>query len=284
MTSLIAWVAADTQGPSGLYLASDSRITWFNDRGRPVRHWDSAKKLFTSRRFPILLGFAGDVQWMSQALGQIVDVIDAGCLPGVTSGPACAQSCFALLSALAGEPVRDHDSTVFVAHREGRGTRCKLTLFRIEIPARASATMEPVLVPGRSMMLSAAGSGKGAVRTWVDAWAGPDIKGKDYTSRSIFSGFCDAVASRTDSLSGGPAQLVGLDRTDPAKVFGTVRGVRDAALMGVPVSAGLEPPPTTEWRNELLERVDFTGKRLPNAQRHSVPKHILEKRRTSVAD
>ena len=73
MTSLISWIGVDSRAPSSIYLASDSRITWGN-KGT----WDNARKVFGSTNYPELLGYCGDVLFPSQALGQLIDLIDLG--------------------------------------------------------------------------------------------------------------------------------------------------------------------------------------------------------------
>jgi len=81
MTSLVLWAAIDSHGPTSLYMASDSRISWPDGDG-----WNSARKVFASRTAGELFGYCGDVVFPSLFLAQIVDLIDAG-LIGNTQAP-----------------------------------------------------------------------------------------------------------------------------------------------------------------------------------------------------
>jgi hypothetical protein len=77
MTSLICWVGIDQRGPSSVYFASDSRVTW---GGKTP--WNHARKLFAARKYPHIFGYCGDVLFPTQALGQIVEMIDADLIFG----------------------------------------------------------------------------------------------------------------------------------------------------------------------------------------------------------
>jgi hypothetical protein len=82
-------------------------------------------------------------------------------------------------------------------------------------------------------------------------------------SRSVYTGFCDSLISGEDSFSGGAPQLVGLYRNGSGMHFGTI-------LRGKSFYRGLEAVhlslPEIEWRNELFERCDSSGKRIEGAQ------------------
>jgi hypothetical protein len=82
-------------------------------------------------------------------------------------------------------------------------------------------------------------------------------------SRAVFTGFCDSLISGEDPFSGGAPQLVGLYRNGSGMHFGTI-------LRGKSYYRGLEAAqlsvPQIEWRNELFERCDSSGKRIEGAQ------------------
>jgi hypothetical protein len=82
-------------------------------------------------------------------------------------------------------------------------------------------------------------------------------------SRAVFTGFCDSLVSGEDPFSGGAPQLVGLYRNGSGMHFGTF-------LRGKGYYRGLEAAqlslPQIEWRNELFERCDSSGKRIEGAQ------------------
>src|SRR5271170_6900147 len=77
MTSLVAWVGADSRGPASLNIAADSRITW-SSAGSAACRWDHGKKIFASSAAPLVIGFVGDVQFPALMLPAIVDRVDRG--------------------------------------------------------------------------------------------------------------------------------------------------------------------------------------------------------------
>lgn len=88
---------------------------------------------------------------------------------------------------------------------------------------------------------------------------------RDRTSRAVFSGFCDSVASAADWQTGGAPQLVGLRRMGHAITFGVVWGERHY-MSGSP-DVGLDG--TVESFDRHLQRVDRSGVPLHGAQRHA---------------
>ena len=84
ITTLIAWVAIDQRGPSSLYFASDSRITW----GSPGRRWDVGRKLFACKKSPDIFGYVGEVLFPSLVLGQLIDAVDHDILFSLSDDPA----------------------------------------------------------------------------------------------------------------------------------------------------------------------------------------------------
>ena len=79
MTMLVSWVGVDPHGPTSMYIAADSRISW-----DAANTFDFAKKVFASKKYPEIFGYAGDVLFPSIVLGQIVELIDAGILLNTT--------------------------------------------------------------------------------------------------------------------------------------------------------------------------------------------------------
>jgi hypothetical protein len=79
------------------------------------------------------------------------------------------------------------------------------------------------------------------------------------------------LRSKSDPLSGGVPQLVGIHRQGSAKTFGIIYD-DETYVLGLPVKnfAGLE---AIEWFNSLFERCDpYTMQRLTNAQPQPRPK------------
>jgi len=83
LTTLIGWLGVDSRGPSSLYLAADSRFTW-----TPDVTWDYGRKLFASRSRPVILGYCGDVMFASHAIGQALELLEAGFLHPAEAAPA----------------------------------------------------------------------------------------------------------------------------------------------------------------------------------------------------
>ena len=75
MTMLVSWIGIDTHGPTSAYIAADSRISW-----NMTNKFDFGKKVFASKKYPEILGYAGDVLFPSIVLEQIIELIDADVL------------------------------------------------------------------------------------------------------------------------------------------------------------------------------------------------------------
>jgi hypothetical protein len=93
------------------------------------------------------------------------------------------------------------------------------------------------------------------------------------TSRSAFGALCDALYSRSDLLSAGPPQLVGLYRIGNGRTFGIIHGTQ-RYLYGLPVIGGTLLH-SVEWRNCLFERCDpVTLSRQRDAQPQPAPRGL----------
>ena len=104
-------------------------------------------------------------------------------------------------------------------------------------------------IPSRRLLVL----GTGADAYWDETmrWA---ASAQGNTSRSYFTAFCDALASRTDEKSGGVPQLVGLYRVRNGITFGIVIDGRKY-FDGLPVG-DLEDYGRTEWRDDAFQRID----------------------------
>lgn len=72
MTTLISWLGVDQRGPTSIYLASDSRISW-----GAADQWNYGGKLFIAQSSPEAFGFCGDVLFPLLVLGPLCQRIDA---------------------------------------------------------------------------------------------------------------------------------------------------------------------------------------------------------------
>lgn len=75
MTMLASWIGIDTHGPTSAYIVSDSRLSWNSNT-----IFEYGKKVFASKHYPEIIGYAGDVIFTSTVLSQIVEMIDSGLL------------------------------------------------------------------------------------------------------------------------------------------------------------------------------------------------------------
>ncbi|SER11672.1 hypothetical protein SAMN03159444_03267 [Pseudomonas sp. NFACC02] len=222
MTSLIAWVAVDSVGPSALYFASDSRITWSGQT-----RWDFCKKIFSSNSQPEILGFCGDVLFPVQALAQITSLIDSGCLYEESDS---AQEKFMKIASVIMDIYSTypapHSAPFTIIHgvRLGEGNSTKFEVRKLSWSTDKRFSIE--VVPTKEKydkadpkLLIALGSGKGVIKNIEHLWEKSDIGG---TSRAVFSSFCEAVNSGADICTGGAPQLSVLYRKGVGRTLGYV--------------------------------------------------------------
>jgi hypothetical protein len=75
VTTLACWVGVDARGPSSVYVAADSRISW---AGRA--EWDQARKVYACVVEPHVFGYVGDVLFPVLAIPTVIDLIERGML------------------------------------------------------------------------------------------------------------------------------------------------------------------------------------------------------------
>lgn len=249
MTSLIAWIAVDSRGPSSAYFASDSRITWSGKQP-----WDHGRKLFASSKYPHILGYCGNVLFPTQILGQIIDMIDANLLVDLGDNiDTCVHKIMSVVSN-AYQTYHEPESQGFeilYCMREGQGMSSKFHIRKIKFEPPTSSYISRIDLPAQSDVVTILGSGTPSIDAALRRWKSSDVGG---TSRAIFSAFCDSLRSCADQLSGGPPQLVGLFRIQSARAFGIIKEGRRHFY-------GLEANETSRlddirWYNELLEICD----------------------------
>jgi hypothetical protein len=262
MTSLVAWVGADSRGPASLNIAADSRITW-RPENSAAYHWDQGKKVFASSSAPVVIGFVGDVLFPALVLPGVFDRIDRGVFR--PDGSVVGGVIAALRRGWRDYPASERRNVnVYVAHRAGEGMSCgfRLTSLSHRTGSATDWVASDIQVPASSAFLKIDGSGKAAVEESIAAWQATNAAD---TSRAVFSGFVDAVTARVDPNSGGAPQLGCIYRTGPGRLLGIIhdsqRYFAGAPLIGDEALSGVE------WRNALFERADGrTKQRLPRAQ------------------
>lgn len=261
VTSLAIFVGVDSRGPASLYFATDSRISMAGG------YWDHGQKAFASTVHPDIFAFCGDAFLPAVLIPQAMTLIDAGCVPGRLSAfddrfQALTQ---AFVIASRTYPSHQHDMVIMHGGRDGSGMS---GTFRLGMLSRAAGATRwsrktVAVLPTHSQIIEVQGSGQREVRRRMSLW---DSSASSGTSRAAFSAFAEAVTSGADSKTGGPPQLVGLFRKDPAIQFGILlNGKRYIA--GLPAHAPDDG--RLHWRNERFERASGkTKKRLPEAKRH----------------
>jgi hypothetical protein len=249
MTTLLAWVGVDQRAPSSLYLAADSRITW----GENVV-WDHGRKLFASRTQPDVIGYSGEVFFPTQAIGQIIELIDGNLLfePGAVPQDRLALIVGALERSAATYPPRvGRDFDLLYGTREGRGLQSRFRVFQVHFSGGRAEEMSSIELPRSSSVVVVLGSGRGTFEETLRTWEASASGG---TSRAVFSAFADSLRTARDPYSGGPPQLVGLYRTGAGKTFGVVWH-DERFLCGMHVER-MQGDMTVGWHNDLFEICD----------------------------
>lgn len=273
MTSLIAWVAVDSVGPSALYFASDSRITWSN-RGR----WDFCKKIYSSNSEPEIFGFCGDVLFPVLALAQIVSLIDSGCLYHRSDSVSEKFIKIADVIRQIYSTYPDPYSSPFTfihGVRLGEGNSTKFEVRTISWSKDEGFNVEVIPTLEKHdkndpKLVVALGSGTGTIRNTMHSWEQSDVGG---TSRAVFSSFCEAVTGGSDIFSGGAPQLSVLHRKGVGKMLGYVSS-EATYLSGVAVSDHYNLS-HIQFFNSSFEICDpVTRIRKKGAQRQPKPKSL----------
>lgn len=269
----MAWLGVDSRGPTSVYFASDSRISWSNDK----KNWDTARKLFATQSTAEIFGFTGYALLPQVVLTRVCDFIDRGfrVLPGSHSPENCAIWLKDIIESQAKAHPREYlqkDFSILYAVRHGHGMpgRATFHLFRIHWSVNAqSISLNEIHVPAVSGLLLLDGSGTESMKEHEFGWR---ISDQGNTSRTLFSAFCDSLKSGMDEFSGGEPQLVGLYRTGNANVFGIVTesgsSIEGCLNLPIPLNAKIE------WRDNLFQRVTREGKLLKKAQPHSRPGNL----------
>jgi hypothetical protein len=266
VTTLIAWVSYDPKFAAA-YMASDSRITWAKSA---VRRWDAGRKVFPSKRFPDVLGYAGDVIFPALALSQIIEATDAGLMFEDDATPWQRHATFyrSLRESFDHRhQADDQDFSILHLGASGDKKARSVHAWAIDYDAKTRKWTDRSLdVPSTTGVIERLGSGAIAAKHHLARW-----NSATPLSREIFSSFCDAIGSGDDGLSGGAPQLAGFYTSGPARKFGiSFKG--KAFLNGLPIVL-VNPDADVEWRDELFQRVDIaTYSLVSGGQVHARPR------------
>ena len=251
MTLVASWIAVDTHGPSAIYLASDSRLTWGTNLV-----YEHCRKVFVCLNSPDIFAYCGDVLFPSIVLNQIVLLADHGILFEPTA--SCEDRSIAvrkMLSALIKKypswaTVMKDSCEIIHASREISGEFFVRSYKWTK--STADWIVKPITLTTESDKIHVIGSGKDQFEEhYRKQWKASNAK----TSRALFHAFIDTLTYNKDPYCGGPPQLVGLYRGKyNSRFFGIPYGGR-RYLHGVGVD-GLANLNCIEWRNELFEVCD----------------------------
>lgn len=275
MTTLISWLGVDQRGPTSIYLASDSRISW-----GAVDQWNYGGKLFVAQSSPEAFGFCGDVLFPLLVLGPLCQRIDASKMLSTCSS---FHEKLERVRRSVEVSFRDYPTSqrrpfeIFYISRTGAGMKCEFHSGRIFSSGSKVVHSEVMAFPSdpisglRSRLISEAGSGSGSIKSWDYRWQKTDIQN---TSRSVFGAFCSSIKSGEDSLTGGAPQIVAIYRSGLARQLGVIWEGR-RYFSGIELDDFLASE-KLDWRNERFEICDpFTLNVRDGAQKQPVPRKLI---------
>ena len=265
MTLLVAWAGIDTHGPSSIYIASDSRISWGT-----TAHFDYGRKVFSFSRWPDVLGYCGDVLFPSIALNQIVELADAGLLfaPEFSSKQKFQAIVDKLNDIFRQYPllhsgISEISLSIIHASRDSTDNK-KFSCYTISWTRKQGWYGTESGLPKSSDVLFAQGTG---AQEFSDNFLRYKVGTNRETSRAVFQCFCDTLVRISDPLVGGAPQLVGIYRkpTSPGFTVGIIHNGK-RYFLGAHID-NCRNFDTVEWRNANFERCDGrTMAKLPDAQ------------------
>lgn len=255
MTLIVAWIGIDPHGPTSIYIAADSRISW-----TPPKTYDYGRKVFALKSSPDIFGYCGDVLFPSMVLSQILEMADAGLLYNENSSSrikfeAIRQKLIYQFSRYPHAVQSITSDVVEILYASRDPTKkydftCNLLRWTRSSGHWESST---VPLPAASRILFVRGSGAPEFeQRFEDYKRGPNAG----TSRNVFHCFCETLFNTKEPTVGGAPQLVGLIRKPGTGGinFGIITGTRRYYL-GARVDE-LKNFDRIEWRNELFEISD----------------------------
>ena len=262
LTSFLAWLAADKSRKSGLYFASDSRVT-FTDGS----FCNDCVKLFCPSASPDIFGMLGrDITFPMRALPMICKQIDEGLIP-----PGSATSMYgridwvldALKEMKAAQP-GGGDFIIFHGSRNAFDVRSTFALTRHEFIGKSGTWCRDDydLDSEQSFAIVRDGTGQDGVFAAVM----PLTIAIGSVSRVHFQGFCNALKSPfADPFSGGAPQLLGLGSSGNGRHYG-VQTTGGTFFRGSPESF-TGAPKGTQWKDETFQQVNHNGPLMKNRRR-----------------
>lgn len=276
MTLIATWVAMDDnkegKKPSSLYLAADSRITYLDNSGTPIRTKDEMQKIFLSSKHPEMFAICGDYDKCKGAVTGLIHNVDEGdfLLPhnSVEEKVAFIKNYFKSNF----KPLLCNSVILY-------GTRVKdvLSLHQFII---SDERVEVKMVPlgNSSRVVSWDGSGKKEFfNQWLDFNENAQAFNEADTSRGAFRSIYEAIDKIGGPFVGGKMQAAALYRGhNTPHPIGIYYG-DDCYLFGIKHTK-TELNESVEYRNSNFEIVDpRTGKIADGAQRQPFAKDIVQR-------
>jgi hypothetical protein len=265
MTLLVCWAGVDTHGTSSLYMAADSRISW-----KAPAQFDYARKVFAFSNWPDIIGYSGDVLFPSIALGQIVELADAGLLFSEDFSPKKKfQAIVDKLNNIFRQYPAFHsglsENSLSIIHGS-RDPNNNKNFFShtIRWSSKKGWYGEEKEMPKTSCVLFSLGTGAEEFTENFKRYSGGPTRD---TSRAVFHCFCDTLTNTKVQTVGGAPQLVGIIRKpkSTAITFGVLSSGK-RFFLGAHID-NLRNFSIIQWRNENFELCDgMTKQKLPNAQ------------------
>lgn len=262
LTSFLAWLAADKSRKSGLYFASDSRVTFKDGSFR-----DDCVKLFCPSKYPEIFGMLGrDITFPMNALPTICAQIDQGLIPLGSATSMYGRIDWVLdeLKAMKASQLGCDDFTIFHASRNAYDAWSTFALTRHQFVGKSGIWLrEDYDLDGdQSHAIVFDGSGKQVVSAAVT----PLTIEIGSVSRVHFEGFCNALKHPCpDPFSGGAPQLLGLGSSGVGRHYG-VQTTAGRFFRSRPASFN-SVPNGTQWRDEAFQPVGPNGPQMKNRRR-----------------
>lgn len=258
MTLLLSWVGKDSRKISSAYIASDSRFSWADGQ-----NYDYGKKVFALQNSPDILGFCGDVMYLTTIFSQIVEMDKDGILyPTSASNEARMQIMFEKIKEKFDKYPKDKlQETLEIIHFLRYG-ELEFNCYIYSWSRLNGWSCTQTEVPTESKEVIILGSGSNEFSKKFNKYLKAN---NEKTSRALFQCLCHTLLEIEDKQCGGPPQLVGLYNKFNGKNFGIIYNDRRFYL-------GTEITENTnicnlEWRNKKFERCNgITRKILQGAQ------------------
>lgn len=254
MTLLISWAGVDTHGPSSVYIATDSRISWGGGK-----YFDGSIKTFTTKIVPAIIGYCGDSPAALMAIYQCAEVIDRVGIKNINHELSLYE-----IKAVFQDVLGSGYSSYPKGHEYFAGLieiivavkfQSKFHVGVFSLDRNGKFNFEEFDMPGqRSGLITSRGSGKIKFDENLQRYLSK-IENRN-TSRTVFHAFVDSIKNDPNPGVGGAPQVVGIYRKKNS--LGLVIGLvfnDECYMMGQRVSRvtlekGIE---VERWFNENFE-------------------------------